>query len=288
MIRVMTSAENSIIRNTEIFITIGFLIIPLSLLVYVGHSYETKAQSDVSSTSNNENNTIIDHYHSFLNVIVNDEPILVPEGIGINSSLWKYHDLDEYGMQSMNMVMPAMAPLHTMDNSGNIVVETSVNRSYTLGEFLKIWGTDLDGKNVEIIVDGKSVRDYNNYILKKDNNNHLEVIKNDESIPVPARIGIDPSLWKYHDLDEYGMQSMNMVMPGMAPLHTHDDSGTVHIETSVNRNYTLGEFLKIWGIDLDGKSVKASVAGKPIADFRSHILKDTERIMLEIEANKRI
>ncbi|MGH9975411.1 MAG: hypothetical protein ACRD8Z_06185, partial [Nitrososphaeraceae archaeon] len=69
--------------------------------------------------------------------------------------------------------------------------------------------------------------------------------------------------------------------------HTHDDSGTIHIETSVNRNYTLGEFLKIWGIDLDSKTVKASVDGKAITDLENHILRDAEGIILEIETNNK-
>ncbi|MGH9953273.1 MAG: hypothetical protein ACRD5J_16775, partial [Nitrososphaeraceae archaeon] len=79
----------------------------------------------------------------------------------------------------------------------------------------------------------------------------------------------------------------DMVMPGMAPLHTHDDSGTIHIETSVNRNYTIDEFLKIWGIGLDGKTVKASVDGKVITDLENHILRDAEGIILEIETNNK-
>jgi len=32
-------------------------------------------------------------------------------------------------------------------------------------------------------------------------------------------------------------------MPGMAPLHTHDRSGIIHVESVVDRNYTLDEFL---------------------------------------------
>ena len=35
----------------------------------------------------------------------------------------------------------------------------------------------------------------------------------------------------------------------MAPLHNHDDSGTIHIESTVNKNCTLGEFLTIWILD---------------------------------------
>jgi hypothetical protein len=61
-----------------------------------------------------------------------------------------------------------------------------------------------------------------------------------QPLTVPSQIGIDQSLWKNHSLDQYGMQ-------GMAPLHTHDASGTIHVESNANRNYTLDEFLNIWG-----------------------------------------
>jgi hypothetical protein len=29
-------------------------------------------------------------------------------------------------------------------------------------------------------------------------------------------------------------------------LHTHDDSGIIHIESPVNRDYTLGQFFDVW------------------------------------------
>ncbi len=31
------------------------------------------------------------------------------------------------------------------------------------------------------------------------------------------------------------------------PLHTHDDSGTIHVETDQPVNYTIGDFFLIWG-----------------------------------------
>ena len=31
------------------------------------------------------------------------------------------------------------------------------------------------------------------------------------------------------------------------PLHTHDASGTIHVETDENRDYVLGDFFLIWG-----------------------------------------
>lgn len=112
----------------------------------------------------------------------------------------------------------------------------------------------------------------------------LSLIINNTSSAVPAQIGIDPSLWKDHSLDEFGMQSMpEMKMSAMAPLHTHDNSGIVHVESTINRNYTLEEFLNIWGLNLDGKTVKMILNGKPLADFRNHILRDGEQIKLEIQ-----
>jgi sulfur carrier protein ThiS len=103
----------------------------------------------------------------------------------------------------------------------------------------------------------------------------LNVTVNGKTIQVPEQIGIDKPLYKDLSLDKYGMQ-------GMAPLHTHDNSGVIHVESAVNRDYTLGEFLKIWGVDLNGKSVKVTVNGQPISDWRNHILSDGEQINLEI------
>ncbi len=111
----------------------------------------------------------------------------------------------------------------------------------------------------------------------------LNITVEGKALTVPAQIGINSSLWKGHSLDKYGMQSMNMIMPGMAPLHTHDSSGIIHVESSINRNYTLGEFLKIWGLDLNGKTVKMTVDGQPVSDLRNHILRDKEHIILDIK-----
>jgi sulfur carrier protein ThiS len=107
---------------------------------------------------------------------------------------------------------------------------------------------------------------------------HLDVLVNGNPVTLPANIGISQQLYKDRSLAQYG------AMSGMAPLHTHDDSGTVHVESTVVRNYTLGEFLNIWGKDLGGgsKTVKVSVDGNPIPDYRNHILRDGEKISLQI------
>ena len=87
----------------------------------------------------------------------------------------------------------------------------------------------------------------------------------------------------YHSLDKYGMQAMpEMGMSSMAPLHTHDDSGIIHVESSINRNYTLGEFLEVWGLKVDDKIVKATVDNKSITNFENIALRDGEKITLDI------
>ena len=113
----------------------------------------------------------------------------------------------------------------------------------------------------------------------------LNVTIDGKPIIVPANIGItqtgifaDPLLFADHTLDKFGMQ-------GMSPLHTHDYSGTIHIESNAVRNYTLGEFLAIWkGLNTDGKIVIASVDGKPVSDFRNIPLNDKAKIILDIKS----
>ena len=113
----------------------------------------------------------------------------------------------------------------------------------------------------------------------------LKVISNNGVVmTVPAHIGMvqvgkaeDPLLFADHSLDKYGMQ-------GMSPLHTHDDKGTIHVESNTVRDYTLGEFLDIWrGLDSD-KIIQATVNGNPVSDFRNVILNDGAKINLEIKS----
>lgn len=111
----------------------------------------------------------------------------------------------------------------------------------------------------------------------------LKVISNGVSMAVPAHVGMtqvgkadDPLLYGDHSLDKYGMQ-------GMSPLHTHDASGTIHVESNAVRDYMLGELLDIWqGLGINGKTVQATVNGNPVSDFRNIILKDGVSISLNI------
>lgn len=83
---------------------------------------------------------------------------------------------------------------------------------------------------------------------------HLDVRVNGQSVDVPAMIGIDRR--------------------GISPVHTHDSTGVIHIESPVKQAFTLGEFFTEWDVGLstdsigglqagDGKTLRAFVNGKP-------------------------
>jgi hypothetical protein len=63
---------------------------------------------------------------------------------------------------------------------------------------------------------------------------NLQIFVHGEPVAIPTDIGIDRA----------GSQ------PYVASLHTHEDSGTIHMESSVSRTFTLGEFFDVWGVRL--------------------------------------
>jgi hypothetical protein len=57
---------------------------------------------------------------------------------------------------------------------------------------------------------------------------HLDISTNGKGFVVPSNIGIIPGNCIYW-------------------LHTHDDTGIIHIESPDDRTFTLGQFFQIWG-----------------------------------------
>lgn len=103
---------------------------------------------------------------------------------------------------------------------------------------------------------------------------HLTLVIDGKDATVPAQIGIDSTLWNDHSLDSYGMT-------GMAPLHTHDTSGMIHVESYKVKDYYLGQLLAIWGLNLsDYKQVTLTVNGQPFPDYQNYVFKDGDKITL--------
>jgi hypothetical protein len=71
---------------------------------------------------------------------------------------------------------------------------------------------------------------------------HIDVVNDGQPIPVPANIGIDTA------------------RGAISPLHTHDVSGVVHIESPVKREFSLGEFFSEWGVNLSADHIGGLLA----------------------------
>ena len=149
--------------------------------------------------------------------------------------------------------------------AGLLVVSTIAIASSILGS--SIWSS-------------KTVQVHGSNTVVIHNHVQLEIRVDGAPVEVPANIGISPSLYRDHSLDQFGVMN-----PPMAPLHTHDSDGLIHIESTVVRDYTLGQFLDISGLNLEtAKSVTMTADGNNVPDYRNHILKDGEKIVLSISS----
>jgi hypothetical protein len=67
----------------------------------------------------------------------------LPSGVGVSASLWNNHTLDQYGLNNH-------APVYTIDNSGIVLVDSSVSRGYSLGDFFSIWGKTFNSTCIQL------------------------------------------------------------------------------------------------------------------------------------------
>jgi hypothetical protein len=103
---------------------------------------------------------------------------------------------------------------------------------------------------------------------------HLDILIRGRSTSVPAGIGIDA-------FERF-----------IAPIHTHDDTGVIHVESPTRQPFTLGQFFDIWGVRLTatcvggycaqaGSSLRVFVNGQAMTgDPRSIVLGSHQEIVI--------
>jgi hypothetical protein len=72
---------------------------------------------------------------------------------------------------------------------------------------------------------------------------HLDLFVDGRQVVVPAGIGIDPN-GRF-----------------IAPIHTHDATGVIHVESPVRRSYTLAELFGVWGVRFTSRCLGAYCRG---------------------------
>jgi len=101
---------------------------------------------------------------------------------------------------------------------------------------------------------------------------HLDVIVRGQQITVPAQIGID------------------VARQQISALHTHDASGVVHIESSRDVPFTLGQLFTEWGQTLTAHQVGPDVAatGEQVRVYRNGTLVAGDPASLKFTAHDEI
>ncbi len=166
-------------NKRQLILIIALIVVVIIVSVYIELAIKPQ---NTSLTSKNVNPFAV-HFHSNLSIILDNKPLVIPSQIGINASLWKDHSLDKYGVPGMPMDekgeknMPGMAPLYTTNDKGRITVGSVIEREYTLGEFLTIWGgLDLMDKLVNATVNGNEIANYENITLEDDQQIELYIM----------------------------------------------------------------------------------------------------------------
>ena len=105
---------------------------------------------------------------------------------------------------------------------------------------------------------------------------HLDLYVDGRQVTIPADIGI------------------NRTVGFISPIHTHDATGIIHVESPVVRTFTLGELFDVWGVRFDGhcvggacdgggRALSVFLDGQPYAgDPRSLVLAAHEEIVVAI------
>jgi len=69
----------------------------------------------------------------------------------------------------------------------------------------------------------------------------LRIVINGQNVTIPAAVGIEnPSF------ETAGGYKVAVSGSCFEPLHTHDSSGIIHIESGTNSPFTLGDFFRVW------------------------------------------
>ena len=101
----------------------------------------------------------------------------------------------------------------------------------------------------------------------------LRVFVAGRQVQVPADIGIDPE-GRF-----------------ISPLHTHDTTGIIHMESTRPYPFTLGQFFTVWGVafgrhqlggyrDAGGRRVQVYVNGNPVANPVGYVMRAHDSVIV--------
>jgi hypothetical protein len=98
----------------------------------------------------------------------------------------------------------------------------------------------------------------------------LKILVDGVEVKVPANIGITPD-------------------GRMRVIHTHDETGVIHVESPRCAEFTFGDFLKIWGKSLNSTcfdrycgKIRFTANGVEVIDPLNYVLRDRDELVLKV------
>ena len=99
----------------------------------------------------------------------------------------------------------------------------------------------------------------------------LEIIINGEKQEIPANIGVSPNC--------------------MRPVHTHDQTGIIHIEWKTKRDFLLSDYFRVWGKTFnqnqifdyqadENHEIVVTVNGQRSEEYERLIMRDHDQIVI--------
>ncbi len=100
----------------------------------------------------------------------------------------------------------------------------------------------------------------------------IKITVDGEPVKIPANVGVSGGTFRY--------------------MHTHDDSGKIHVESPSNHIFTIGDFFTIWGkeftsecVDTNCGKIVVSVNGDVIDSPTDYILEEDDKVLIEVSTN---
>ena len=97
----------------------------------------------------------------------------------------------------------------------------------------------------------------------------IKITVDGEPVKIPANVGVSRGSFRY--------------------MHTHDDSGKIHIESPSNHVFSLADFFTVWGkefsnecVDNNCGNVVVRVNGNVIDSATDYILQDGDNILIDV------
>ena|SRR5690606_12633249 len=114
--------------------------------------------------------------------------------------------------------------------------------------------------------------------------------------PAGEQVHGESLAYHHHAMLEYYLDGQKQVVPanigigidnglgpaGMYPVHTHDASGTIHLESkSADLRLSFAEFVELWGLDLSDKRYSLFVNGA-LVDYDEYYFNDRDMLRFEV------